>query len=332
MNGCAALAIAIAVLMGATARAQQAVPKASVGSISGVVKDVGGTPVEGAEVELKSANGGQSKAVCDADGAFELDGVPAGAFTLTVVADGLAPGSLSGTIEAGKMFMTPEFALRIATANVDVDAMSQSEVAQLQVRQEEKQRIVGAIPNFYVTYDWNAVPLNARQKVELAEKTQIDPVNFVLIGATAGIEQAQNSLSGYGPGAMGYAKRFGASYANFTVGNLLGGAILPVIFRQDPRYFYKGTGSVWVRGVYAMSTAVIAKGDNGRWQPAYANILGDLGSGAISNLYYPAGSRQGLALTFENGGWSILSDGLGNVVQEFLLKHLTPKVPKQAGQ
>ena len=136
-----------------------------------------------------------------------VGGVPAGAFTLTVVADGLAPGSLSGTIEAGKMFMTPEFALRIATANVDVDAMSQSEVAQLQVRQEEKQRIVGAIPNFYVTYDWNAVPLNARQKVELAEKTQIDPVNFVLIGATAGIEQAQNSLSGYGPGAMGASVR-----------------------------------------------------------------------------------------------------------------------------
>jgi len=116
--------------------------------------------------------------------------------------------------------------------------------------------------------------------------------------------------------------------ADFVSGTLLGGAVLPVVFHQDPRYFYKGTGSVWSRFGYAMATAVIAKGDNGKWQPAYASVLGDVGAGALSNLYYPAGSRNGAALTFENGGLSILFDGAGNVVQEFLLKHLTPKVPK----
>jgi hypothetical protein len=310
---------------------QQAAPAAGVGSVSGVVKDVGGTPVEGAEVLVLSANGGQRKAVSDADGAFEVDGVAAGAFTLTVVADGLAPGSISGSIEAGRTFVAPVFALQIATAHFDVDAISQREVAELQVKQEEKQRIVGAIPNFFVSYDRNAVPLDAKQKMELTARTLIDPVNFLLVGANAGIEQAQNTFPGYGRGGMGYAKRYAASFANFTSGNLLGAGILPVIFRQDPRYFYDGHGSVWSRGAYAMSTAVIAKGDNGRWQPAYASVLGDFGAGMLSNLYYPRGSRHGVALTFENGGLSILSDGIGNVVQEFLLKRLTPKIPQQAG-
>ena len=149
-----------------------------------------------------------------------------------------------------------------------------------------------------------------------------------MTGILAGVQQERNTFSGYGQGAAGYAKRFGAGYADFAVGTGLGGAVLAVLFHQDPRYFYKGTGSVWRRGSYALATAVIAKGDNGKWQPAYASLLGDFAAGAISNIYYPASDRNGAKLTFENGGLSVLSDGISNVVQEFLLKHLTPGAPK----
>jgi hypothetical protein len=210
-----------------------------------------------------------------------------------------------------------------------VDAISQRELAELQIQQEEKQRLLGAIPNYFVSYDKNAVPLTPKQKFELASKTLFDPVTFIIAGINSGVEQADNTYPGYGSGAGGYGKRYGASYANFASGTMLGGALLPVVFHQDPRYFYKGTGSIWARGAYAMSTAVIAKGDNGKWQPGYASMLGDLGAGAISNLYYPASNRHGAATTFENAGYSILADGVGNLVQEFLLKHLTPHVPKQ---
>ena len=69
---------------------------------------------------------------------------------------------------------------------------------------------------------------------------------------------------------------------------------------------------------------MIARGDNGKWQPAYAGILGDFGSGAISNLYYPASDRNGAGLTIENGAIDVVSDGLGNLLQEFVLKKISP--------
>ena len=72
---------------------------------------------------------------------------------------------------------------------------------------------------------------------------------------------------------------------------------------------------------------MICRGDNGHWQPNYSSVLGDLSTGAISNIYYPASNRNGAALTFENGLLSALEDGLGNVVQEFLLRHLSPGLP-----
>jgi hypothetical protein len=107
---------------------------------------------------------------------------------------------------------------------------------------------------------------------------------------------------------------------------MLGGAVLPVLFHQDPRYFYMGRGTKWHRAWYAIGTSVIARGDNGKWQPAYAGVLGDFGSGAISNLYYPASNRNGAGLTIENGFLDVASDAVGNLLQEFVLKKLSSGV------
>ena len=98
------------------------------------------------------------------------------------------------------------------------------------------------------------------------------------------------------------------------------------MFKQDPRYFYMGTGTKKHRFLYAISRAVVARGDNGKWQPAYANVLGSLGAGAASNLYYPAANRQGATLTFENTGLSIGFDAISNLLQEFVLKHFSTGV------
>ena len=124
--------------------------------------------------------------------------------------------------------------------------------------------------------------------------------------------------------AEGYAKRFGASYADSFIGNMIGGAILPSLLKQDPRYFYKGTGSTGSRILYALANAVVCKGDNGRWQPDYSGILGSLAAGGISNLYYPSSNRSGVGLTFENTLIGIGGSGIGNLFQEFLIRRLTP--------
>ena len=96
------------------------------------------------------------------------------------------------------------------------------------------------------------------------------------------------------------AKRYGAGYADIVTGTFIGSAILPSLLKQDPRYFYKGTGSTRSRILYAIANSVICKGDNGRWQANYSSILGSLAAGGISNLYYPAQDRNGAGLTFEN--------------------------------
>jgi hypothetical protein len=190
--------------------------------------------------------------------------------------------------------------------------------------------VLGVIPNFYVSYDPNAVPLTSKQKFKLARKTIVDPVTFVLVGGIAGVEQAQNDFSGYGQGAQGYGKRFGAGYADTVAGTFIGSAILPSLLKQDPRYFYKGSGSKRSRILYAIANAVICKGDNGRWQPNYSNILGSVAAGGISNLYYPAQDRNGAGLTFENAAIGIGASAASNLLQEFLIRKLTPKVPKAA--
>jgi hypothetical protein len=144
----------------------------------------------------------------------------------------------------------------------------------------------------------------------------------------AGVEQANDGFSGYGQGAQGYAKRYGASYADQFIETMIGSAILPSLLKQDPRYFYKGSGSTRSRILYALANSVICKSDNGHWQTNYSGILGSLAAGGISNLYYPASDRDGVGLTFENTLIGIGTSGVANLFQEFLIRKFTPRAPK----
>jgi len=112
---------------------------------------------------------------------------------------------------------------------------------------------------------------------------------------------------------------------------MIGGAILPSLLKQDPRYFYKGTGSTRSRFFYAIATTVICKGDNGHWQPNYSGLSASLASGGISNLYYPSADRNGVSLTFENSGIGLASGAVENLFQEFVVRKLTPKLTNFGG-
>jgi len=169
--------------------------------------------------------------------------------------------------------------------------------------------------------------LSSKQKFELAWRSTIDPVTFLITGATAGIEQADGQFGGYGQGAQAYGKRFGAAYADTITSTFIGSAILPSLLRQDPRYFYKGTGGTRSRFLYAIANSVICKGDNKRWQPNYSNIAGNLASGAISNTYYPAKDRDGAGLTFENALIGVGATAIANLFQEFIVRKFTPNLP-----
>ena len=145
----------------------------------------------------------------------------------------------------------------------------------------------------------------------------------------AGAEQYQNVFPAYGGGIEGYAKRYGAAMANHVSSTLLGRAVYPSIFRQDPRYFYKGKGSIRSRALYAMSAAVIARGDDGRWKPNYSNVLGNFSAAAISNLYYPEADR-GASLVLFNGLAGTGESAVSNLLREFVFKRVTSHGPKKA--
>src|SRR5579883_3360784 len=166
------------------------------------------------------------------------------------------------------------------------------------LKKEEHQRVLGIMPIFNVMDNKNAPPLTPKQKFHLFWKSSTDPFIFATSAIVAGIGQANDNFPGYGQGAEGYFKRFGASYADTFDGNLWGNAILPIVLHEDPRYFRKGTGPVMARILYAAKTNVWSRRDNGTWGPNYANIAGNFIAGGISNLYYPSSDR-GAGLTVQ---------------------------------
>jgi hypothetical protein len=307
---------------------QQQVPQSppdqqSEGSISGTVVDQRGTAVAGARVSLaRKDQSPPQDAISDDAGQFFFVNIARGPFRLTISAPGFATRTVSGTLHPGEAYSDTRIALAVAPVVTEVRVGP--EVAEEQIKDQEKQRVLGVVPNFYVTYLPNAVPLSPKQKFELAWKTSVDPVTFVLTGAVAGLQQADNDFSGYGQGAQGYGKRYGASYGDAVISTFIGGAILPSLLKQDPRYFYKGSGSTRSRILYAVATSVICKGDNGHWQANYSGILGSLAGGGISNLYYPAQNR-GVGLTFENTLIGIGESAGANILQEYVIPKLTPK-------
>jgi hypothetical protein len=325
---CSAIIIALALTVAIRTQAQVVQPSENLlGQITGTVTDFKANAVINATVALtRSADSTNQKTVATAeDGFFRFDALAAGGpYNITVRADGFAEWTSPGiTLEPGQVKALGGISLRIATQNTTMQVTYDPiEIATEQVKAEQSQRIFGVIPNFYVSYEGeNAAPLTAKMKFDLALKVSYDPVTVAGIGFVSGLRQAFGTPN-YPQGAEGYGERFGATAADGFTDIMIGGAILPSLLHQDPRYFYQGTGSVRSRLRHAILSAFIAKGDNGKWQPNYSSVGGDLASGAISNLYFPKSNRGGGLVL------SLFALGTGerigaNVAQEFLLGKFT---------
>jgi hypothetical protein len=307
----------------------------TLGAVRGEVLYPDQSPLPGARLTLTPANAtagvGTSTSstalttTTETDGSFVFQQVPPGAFTLTVTSGDVEPASTSGTVAAAGSVELPPIVMRLAVVHTDVTAVSEHEAAEREVKAEEGQRILKAIPNFMVVYDDEPVALSAGQKFRLSARTLADPVTIGVSAAIAGGEQASNAYPGFGQGLRGYARRFGASVGDSTSGMLLSGAILPTVFHQDPRYFYRGTGSRGSRLMFVLKQTVEQKGDNGRWQFAWSNTLGGVGSALISDTYYPRQGHQWGSETGQLFGLSVLSSGISNLMQEFVFGHITSR-------
>lgn len=300
--------------------------------LSGTVTDTTEAIVSNANITLENI---ETKFVTnthsDITGAFSFHAIPPAKYIVRISAPGFAPWKIEDVvIRPGENLVLPPILLGVESISSTVDAITREDLAEQQISAEVKQRIIGVLPNFYVSYVPDAAPLTRKQKFKLALRVSVDPVTYLTTGVTAGIEQWQGDFSGYGDGFGGYAKRYGATYGDRITSTFFGAALLPSLFHQDPRYFYKGTGSIPRRALYAISTVVICKGDNGHWQPNYSNVLGNLAAGGISSLYYPNSDKHDTQVTVDNIFIGIGTGAIGTLFQEFLLKHLTHGVPPSA--
>ena len=298
-----------------------------IASISGVVVDQTGAAVVNARVTLvRNYDTGVRIVQSGSRGEFTLENLIAGAYRITVTAKGFASFS-SGpiTIEGGQAYEQPTITLDVANATTEINVIANDPaVADAQISAAEKQRILGFAPNFYTSFVYDAVPLNAKQKYKLAFRDTLDPTRFFGAAVLAEIQQANESYKGYGFGAAGYGKRYAAAYGDGLTSDILSHAVFPVIFHQDPRYFYQGTGTFKSRLIHAVRSSVIARSDSGKTMPNYSYLLGDIGSGAISNLYYPHADR-GVGLIFTNAAIGTAGRAVGGIIQEFILPRLTTR-------
>jgi hypothetical protein len=297
-------------------------------SVWGTVLDANGGTLADARVTLSAKGSEERTLLAGSNGEFSFGGLSAGNFKLTVSSPGMEPFVLPEIVlRANERHELPRISMAVAGTSTEVDVVvTHTELAQEQIQAAEHQRVLGVLPNFYSSYIWDAAPLNAKQKFDLALHSLTDPVEFVGTGIIAGAEQATNTFPGYGQGAEGYAKRYGAAYADDVIGRLIGSAILPSLIHQDPRYFYKGSGSTRSRLFYAMSRALVTRGDDGHQEPNYSRLVGSFAAGGLANLYYPRSDR-GVGLTLSDALVSIAGHAADNVIREFLLRRLTPNVP-----
>lgn len=303
------------------ARTQQNSLSPETGTVSGTVIDVNGDPVGGALVVLQGpAVSDRRTATTNANGFYEIaDVTPGIPYRMTVSAAGFASWTSPAIVLApGQYKIVSGGPLRVqeVRTTVTVSPETAEQIAIQQVKIEETQRGFGVIPNFYEAFEPNPEPLTAKLKFKLAVRYLRDPVTVAGTGVlTASAEAA--GIPRFEDGVEGLGQRLAANYTNQATDIMLGDAVLPSLFHQDPRYFYQGTGRTKSRLFHAISAVFVAKGDNGSWQPNYSGMGGDLASAAIANLYYPR-SNGGLGLVFQNFGINTGIHMASRVMEEFL--------------
>ena len=148
-------------------------------------------------------------------------------------------------------------------------------------------------------------------------RSSFDWVEFPWYGVLAGISQAQNSEPGYGQGAAGYGKRYGAAFADGTIENFWTSAILPSLLHQDPRFYQQDKGGFWHRTGYAVSRIFVTRSDSGQSQFNTSEILGSAIAATISTYSYHPQAEKTLSNTASVWGTQVGYDTITIVVKEF---------------
>jgi hypothetical protein len=195
-------------------------------------------------------------------------------------------------------------------------AAQQAPPAKSQKHEEEHPRLFWILPTYSVIDSKSAHPLTARGKFRLFVKDKTDPFTIGWVAFNAGLAQTNNDLPGYGQGAAGYGKRFGAGLADETAGGFFGTFLFPSVLHQDPRYYRLGAGPFKRRFGHALIRPVLTHKDSGGRTFNWSGILGSLATSSLSNAYYPEDNR-GVGATFSRVAMSLPFSMIDELVNEF---------------
>jgi len=180
----------------------------------------------------------------------------------------------------------------------------------------DSERVFGVVRTFGITDDKHAPPLTSGGKFRIFTQNVTDPFTFVGTALQAGIEQATNEFPSYGQGMSGYAKRYGAAIADYSIGEFMSTYAFPSVLHEDPRYFREGEGSSRQRLGHAMASAFVTRTDSGRTSFNWSNSVGRIAAGGVSQLYYPAENR-GAGLVFSRAAIGMVFGTAGAIFSEF---------------
>ena len=178
-------------------------------------------------------------------------------------------------------------------------------------------RIFEVLPNYGTVENANALPpLSTGQKFRIATASVFDWGAYPFNGSLAAIAQAKNDPKEWGQGWDAYGKRFGANFADNSIGTFMTVAIFPSLFREDPRYYQMGKGGFWRRSYHAVNRLFVTRTDSGKERFNYSESIGNAAAAAISNIYHVPSDRTASrnATTF---AFLIIYDGLSNGLKEF---------------
>ena len=302
-------------------------PQPQAATLNGFATDEDDAAIPGAIITIDGPPPGEHRTVkADDTGYFLVLGLhPATPYHLTATAAGFAGyTSPEFTLTPGQVLTLESVKMPVAEVGTTITVMPTDEIAEQEVKEEVQQKVLGVIPNFYVVYQKdNVVALPAKLKFELAYKSSINPVSFVAAAFVAGINQGLDTPN-YVQGAKGFGQRMGAAYADGTTDILIGGAVLPALLHQDPRYFFQGTGTKKSRAVHALASPFICRGDNGKRQFNFSSVGGDLSASALTEIYYPP-SNRGVGLLFDNAAVTTVGRMANAILQEFVLSRFTTR-------
>ena len=183
--------------------------------------------------------------------------------------------------------------------------------------QQQPKRILGIMPNFRaVSAGAHPPPPTPKQSFIIATRNSFDYSSFIFVGVTSLLAEATDAHPQLGKGVNGFGRYYWRGFVDKTDGNYLVIFALPSILHQDERYYAKGEGGFWKRGIYAASRILITQDYRGNNTFNASEIFGRGIAQGISLAYYPSGSRTASSLS-QKYAYAIGRDALTNVFREF---------------